>query len=164
MMTMMFEPSRPSGDCPCLGYRKPGQPYQWISYTEVWHVLMFHPQHFSFVCLPLLFVDWTSPTPQVAEKAQLLGSGLLAKGCQPNPQQFVGIFAPNRPEVWTVSFFFIFFYFNVVFCSHSGWFPVSFRIGEMTFKTWMDPTSSQDFLIIKILRHLVQNCGLNLKE
>lgn len=97
--------SRPSGDCPCLGYRKPGQPYQWISYTEVWHVLMFHPQHFSFVCLSLLFADWTSPTPQVAEKARLLGSGLLAKGCQPNPQQFVGIFAPNRPEVWTVSFY-----------------------------------------------------------
>uniref|UniRef100_A0A671VJ04 Arachidonate--CoA ligase n=1 Tax=Sparus aurata TaxID=8175 RepID=A0A671VJ04_SPAAU len=63
---------RIAGDCPCLGYRKPGQPYQWISYTEV------------------------------AEKARLLGSGLLAKGCQPNPQQFVGIFAPNRPE-WVIS-------------------------------------------------------------
>lgn len=36
---------------------------------------------------------------QVEHKAQLLGSGLLAKGCQPNAQQFVGIFAPNRPEV-----------------------------------------------------------------
>uniref|UniRef100_A0A8C9ZZS4 Arachidonate--CoA ligase n=1 Tax=Sander lucioperca TaxID=283035 RepID=A0A8C9ZZS4_SANLU len=51
---------------PCLGFRQPGQPYQWISYTEV------------------------------------LGSGLLAKGCQPNPQQFVGIFAQNRPE-WIIS-------------------------------------------------------------
>lgn len=36
---------------------------------------------------------------QVAERAQVLGSGLLAKGCKPNPQQFVGIFAQNRPEV-----------------------------------------------------------------
>uniref|UniRef100_A0A8D0A1R1 Arachidonate--CoA ligase n=1 Tax=Sander lucioperca TaxID=283035 RepID=A0A8D0A1R1_SANLU len=39
---------------------------------------------------------------QVAERAQVLGSGLLAKGCQPNPQQFVGIFAQNRPE-WIIS-------------------------------------------------------------
>lgn len=61
-----------SGGGPCLGYRKPGQPYEWISYTEV------------------------------AEQAQLLGSGLLAKGCQPNSTQFVGIFAQNRPE-WTIS-------------------------------------------------------------
>uniref|UniRef100_A0AAQ4NYJ6 Arachidonate--CoA ligase n=1 Tax=Gasterosteus aculeatus aculeatus TaxID=481459 RepID=A0AAQ4NYJ6_GASAC len=62
----------PPGDGPCLGFRKPGQPYQWISYAEVF------------------------------EQAQLLGSGLLAKGCQPNSQQFVGIFAQNRPE-WIIS-------------------------------------------------------------
>lgn len=36
---------------------------------------------------------------QVAERAQVLGSGLIAKGCQSNPKQFVGIFAQNRPEV-----------------------------------------------------------------
>lgn len=36
---------------------------------------------------------------QVAEQAQVLGSGLLGKGCQPNPEQLVGIFAQNRPEV-----------------------------------------------------------------
>ncbi|XP_062398563.1 long-chain-fatty-acid--CoA ligase 1 [Sardina pilchardus] len=63
---------RIAGDGPCLGYRKPGQPYEWISYTEV------------------------------AERAQVLGSGLLAKGCQPNPKQFVGIFAQNRPE-WVIA-------------------------------------------------------------
>uniref|UniRef100_A0A8C4HFJ2 Arachidonate--CoA ligase n=1 Tax=Dicentrarchus labrax TaxID=13489 RepID=A0A8C4HFJ2_DICLA len=63
---------RIAGNGPCLGFRKPGQPYEWISYTEV------------------------------AERAQVLGSGLLAKGCQPNPQQFVGIFAQNRPE-WIIS-------------------------------------------------------------
>ncbi|KAM4616710.1 long-chain-fatty-acid--CoA ligase 1 isoform 3-T5 [Polymixia lowei] len=63
---------RIAGSGPCLGFRKPGQPYEWIAYTEV------------------------------AEQAQMLGSGLLAKGCQPNPQQFVGIFAQNRPE-WIIS-------------------------------------------------------------
>ncbi|XP_058492636.1 long-chain-fatty-acid--CoA ligase 1 [Solea solea] len=63
---------RISGNSPCLGFRKPGQPYQWISYTEV------------------------------AERAQALGSGLLAKGCQPNPDQFVAIFAQNRPE-WIIT-------------------------------------------------------------
>uniref|UniRef100_A0A8D3A347 Long-chain-fatty-acid--CoA ligase n=1 Tax=Scophthalmus maximus TaxID=52904 RepID=A0A8D3A347_SCOMX len=57
---------RIAGNGSCLGSRKPGQPYQWISYTEV------------------------------------LGSGLLAKGCQPNPQQFVGIFAQNRPESFQI--------------------------------------------------------------
>ncbi|KAF3695949.1 Long-chain-fatty-acid--CoA ligase 1 [Channa argus] len=61
-----------SGNGPCLGTRKPGQPYKWISYTEV------------------------------AERAQVLGSGLLAKGCQPNPEQFVGIFAQNRQE-WIIT-------------------------------------------------------------
>ncbi|KAK6313131.1 hypothetical protein J4Q44_G00164780 [Coregonus suidteri] len=63
---------RVAGDGPCLGFRKPGEPYQWISYSEV------------------------------AEQAQVLGSGLLGKGCQPNPEQFVGIFAQNRPE-WIIS-------------------------------------------------------------
>ncbi|CAL1616095.1 unnamed protein product [Knipowitschia caucasica] len=63
---------RISGSGPCIGYRSPGQPYEWISYSEV------------------------------AERAQFLGSGLLAKGCQPNSSQFVGIFAQNRPE-WTIS-------------------------------------------------------------
>lgn len=28
-------PLSPSGSGPCLGFRKPGQPYEWISYTEV---------------------------------------------------------------------------------------------------------------------------------
>uniref|UniRef100_A0A8C1TDG5 Arachidonate--CoA ligase n=1 Tax=Cyprinus carpio TaxID=7962 RepID=A0A8C1TDG5_CYPCA len=63
---------RIAGNGPCLGFRNPGEPYQWISYTEV------------------------------AERAQVLGSGLLAKGCKPNPQQFVGIFAQNRPE-WVIA-------------------------------------------------------------
>uniref|UniRef100_A0A7M4EXN0 long-chain-fatty-acid--CoA ligase n=1 Tax=Crocodylus porosus TaxID=8502 RepID=A0A7M4EXN0_CROPO len=60
-----------SGNGPCLGYRKPKQPYQWLTYK------------------------------QVSERAEYLGSGLLQKGCKSSPDQFVGIFAQNRPEVST---------------------------------------------------------------
>ncbi|XP_026543215.1 long-chain-fatty-acid--CoA ligase 6 isoform X1 [Notechis scutatus] len=57
---------------PCLGFRKPNQPYQWLSYKEV------------------------------AERAEALGSGLLQKGCKSSPNQFIGVFAQNRPE-WIIS-------------------------------------------------------------
>uniref|UniRef100_A0A663F637 Arachidonate--CoA ligase n=1 Tax=Aquila chrysaetos chrysaetos TaxID=223781 RepID=A0A663F637_AQUCH len=53
---------------PCLGFRKPKQPYQWLSYKEV------------------------------AERAEALGSGLLRQGCKPSTKQFIGVFAQNRPE------------------------------------------------------------------
>ncbi|KAM9232904.1 long-chain-fatty-acid--CoA ligase 5 [Leptosomus discolor] len=56
----------------CLGYRKPNQPYQWLTYK------------------------------QVLDRAQYLGSGLLQKGCKPSSNQFIGIFAQNRPE-WIIS-------------------------------------------------------------
>ncbi|NWS37413.1 ACSL5 ligase, partial [Probosciger aterrimus] len=61
-----------SGNGNCLGYRKPNQPYQWLTYK------------------------------QVLDRAQHLGSGLLQKGCKPQPNQFIGIFAQNRPE-WIIS-------------------------------------------------------------
>ncbi|XP_042355493.1 long-chain-fatty-acid--CoA ligase 6 [Plectropomus leopardus] len=61
-----------SGDGPCLGSRLPNQPYKWISYKEV------------------------------TARAEHLGSGLLHQGCQPNPDQFIGVFAQNRPE-WIIS-------------------------------------------------------------
>uniref|UniRef100_A0A8C4H4N8 Long-chain-fatty-acid--CoA ligase n=1 Tax=Dicentrarchus labrax TaxID=13489 RepID=A0A8C4H4N8_DICLA len=61
-----------SGNGPCLGYRKPGRPYQWLKYR------------------------------QVADRAEHLGSGLLHKGLKPNPDNFIGIFAQNRPE-WIIS-------------------------------------------------------------
>ncbi|KFR00913.1 Long-chain-fatty-acid--CoA ligase 5 [Opisthocomus hoazin] len=61
-----------SGNGNCLGYRKPNQPYQWLTYQ------------------------------QVLDRAQFLGSGLLQKGCKPSPNQFIGIFAQNRPE-WIIS-------------------------------------------------------------
>ncbi|NXX51006.1 ACSL5 ligase, partial [Tricholaema leucomelas] len=57
-----------SGNGNCLGYRKPKQPYQWLTYK------------------------------QVLDRAQYLGSGLLQKGCKPSSKQFIGIFAQNRPE------------------------------------------------------------------
>ncbi|NXI66593.1 ACSL5 ligase, partial [Anseranas semipalmata] len=61
-----------SGNGNCLGYRKPNQPYQWLTYK------------------------------QVLDRAEYLGSGLLQKGCKPSPNQFIGIFAQNRPE-WIIS-------------------------------------------------------------
>ncbi|NXC65694.1 ACSL5 ligase, partial [Anhinga anhinga] len=57
-----------SGNGSCLGYRKPNQPYQWLTYK------------------------------QVLDRAQYLGSGLLQKGCKPSSSQFIGIFAQNSPE------------------------------------------------------------------
>ncbi|XP_027693198.1 long-chain-fatty-acid--CoA ligase 1 isoform X2 [Vombatus ursinus] len=57
-----------SNDGPCLGSRKPGQPYEWISYKEV------------------------------ADKAECVGSALLQKGYKASPDQYFGIFAQNRPE------------------------------------------------------------------
>ncbi|XP_028263474.1 long-chain-fatty-acid--CoA ligase 5 isoform X2 [Parambassis ranga] len=59
---------RVSGNGPCLGYRKPGRPYQWLKYK------------------------------QVSDRAEHLGSGLLHRGLQPNSNTFIGIFAQNRPE------------------------------------------------------------------
>ncbi|TNN84805.1 Long-chain-fatty-acid--CoA ligase 5 [Liparis tanakae] len=59
---------RVSGNGPCLGFRKPGRPYQWLKYK------------------------------QVSDRAQHLGSGLLHKGLKPNADTLIGIFAQNRPE------------------------------------------------------------------
>ncbi|KAM3938208.1 long-chain-fatty-acid--CoA ligase 1 isoform 1-T2 [Leptodactylus fuscus] len=59
---------RVSNNGPCLGHRKPNQPYQWISYQEV------------------------------SDRAEYLGSALLHRGCKPSSEQFIGIFSQNRPE------------------------------------------------------------------
>uniref|UniRef100_A0A2K6Q1W9 Long-chain-fatty-acid--CoA ligase n=1 Tax=Rhinopithecus roxellana TaxID=61622 RepID=A0A2K6Q1W9_RHIRO len=61
-----------SDNGPCLGYRKPNQPYRWLSYK------------------------------QVSDRAEYLGSCLLHKGYKSSQDQFVGIFAQNRPE-WIIS-------------------------------------------------------------
>uniref|UniRef100_A0A8D2P2Q4 Arachidonate--CoA ligase n=1 Tax=Zosterops lateralis melanops TaxID=1220523 RepID=A0A8D2P2Q4_ZOSLA len=39
---------------------------------------------------------------QVSDRTKYLGSGLLQKGCQPSSNQYIGIFAQNRPE-WVIS-------------------------------------------------------------
>ncbi|XP_028631698.1 long-chain-fatty-acid--CoA ligase 6 isoform X6 [Grammomys surdaster] len=61
-----------SGNGPCLGFRKPEQPYQWLSYQEV------------------------------AKRAEFLGSGLLQHECKVGTEQFIGVFAQNRPE-WIIA-------------------------------------------------------------
>ncbi|XP_040293319.1 long-chain-fatty-acid--CoA ligase 5 [Bufo bufo] len=60
---------RVSGNGDCLGYRKPNQAYQWITYK------------------------------QVVDRAEHLGSGFIHKGCKASPEQFIGVFSQNRPEV-----------------------------------------------------------------
>uniref|UniRef100_A0A8C5PZB9 Long-chain-fatty-acid--CoA ligase n=1 Tax=Leptobrachium leishanense TaxID=445787 RepID=A0A8C5PZB9_9ANUR len=59
---------RVSGNGDCLGWRRPNQPYEWITYKEV------------------------------ADRAENFGSGLVHKGCKPSPDQFIGVFTQNRPE------------------------------------------------------------------
>uniref|UniRef100_A0A8C5EJH1 Long-chain-fatty-acid--CoA ligase n=1 Tax=Gouania willdenowi TaxID=441366 RepID=A0A8C5EJH1_GOUWI len=60
---------RVSNDGPCLGSRKPNQPYEWLSYKEV------------------------------ADRAENLGSALLHRGHSHTGDKYVGIFSQNRPEV-----------------------------------------------------------------
>uniref|UniRef100_A0A8D0ADG5 Long-chain-fatty-acid--CoA ligase n=1 Tax=Sander lucioperca TaxID=283035 RepID=A0A8D0ADG5_SANLU len=57
-----------SNDGPCLGSRKPNQPYEWQSYREV------------------------------ADRAEHIGSALLHRGHSHTGDKFVGIFSQNRPE------------------------------------------------------------------
>ncbi|CAN9510350.1 unnamed protein product [Ophioblennius macclurei] len=59
---------RVSNDGPCLGSRKPNQPYEWESYGEV------------------------------ASRAENIGSALLHKGHSHTDDKYVGIFSQNRPE------------------------------------------------------------------
>ncbi|XP_056136939.1 long-chain-fatty-acid--CoA ligase 1a isoform X1 [Lampris incognitus] len=59
---------RVSNDGPCLGSRKPNQPYEWQTYKEV------------------------------ADRAECIGSALLHRGHSQAGDKFIGIFAQNRPE------------------------------------------------------------------
>ncbi|XP_053315270.1 long-chain-fatty-acid--CoA ligase 1 isoform X1 [Spea bombifrons] len=60
--------ARVSNNGPCLGHRKPNQPYEWISYQEV------------------------------LDRGEYVGSALLHRGFKPSSEQLIGIFAQNRPE------------------------------------------------------------------
>uniref|UniRef100_A0A4X1VRR1 Long-chain-fatty-acid--CoA ligase n=1 Tax=Sus scrofa TaxID=9823 RepID=A0A4X1VRR1_PIG len=62
---------RVSNNGPCLGSRKPDQPYEWLSYK------------------------------QVEDMSECVGSALIHKGFKAGPENFVGIFAQNRPE-WVI--------------------------------------------------------------
>ncbi|KFV00558.1 Long-chain-fatty-acid--CoA ligase 1 [Pterocles gutturalis] len=57
-----------SNNGPCLGVRKPNEPYEWISYKEV------------------------------SDRAECVGSALLHRGFKPSHVQYIGIFSQNRPE------------------------------------------------------------------
>ncbi|XP_029005125.1 long-chain-fatty-acid--CoA ligase 1a isoform X2 [Betta splendens] len=59
---------RISNDGPCLGSRKPNQPYEWLSYREV------------------------------SDRAEHIGSALLHRGHSHTGDKFIGIFSQNRPE------------------------------------------------------------------
>ncbi|KAM9363334.1 long-chain-fatty-acid--CoA ligase 1a isoform 1-T1 [Symphorus nematophorus] len=59
---------RVSNDGPCLGSRKPNQPYEWQSYREV------------------------------ADRAEHIGSALLHRGHSHTGDKHIGIFSQNRPE------------------------------------------------------------------
>ncbi|XP_047434405.1 long-chain-fatty-acid--CoA ligase 1a isoform X1 [Mugil cephalus] len=59
---------RVSNNGPCLGSRKPDQPYVWQTYREV------------------------------ADRAENIGSALLHKGHSKTGDKYIGIFAQNRPE------------------------------------------------------------------
>ncbi|XP_024145518.1 long-chain-fatty-acid--CoA ligase 1a isoform X1 [Oryzias melastigma] len=59
---------RVSNNGPCLGSRKPNQPYEWESYQEV------------------------------MDRAENIGSALLHRGHSNTGDKFIGIFSQNRPE------------------------------------------------------------------
>ncbi|TRY98500.1 hypothetical protein DNTS_014637 [Danionella cerebrum] len=60
---------RESNDGPCLGARKPKQPYEWLKFSEV------------------------------IERAENLGSAFLHKGHSKSYDPYIGIFSQNRPEL-----------------------------------------------------------------
>ncbi|KAM4750624.1 long-chain-fatty-acid--CoA ligase 1a isoform 2-T3 [Anableps anableps] len=59
---------RVSNNGPCLGSRKPNQPYEWLSYQEV------------------------------VDRGENIGSALLHRGHFHTGDKFIGIFSQNRPE------------------------------------------------------------------
>ncbi|XP_046900340.1 long-chain-fatty-acid--CoA ligase 1a isoform X2 [Hypomesus transpacificus] len=68
MYEVFLRGMRVSNDGPCLGSRKPNQPYEWLSYRVV------------------------------ADRAEHIGSALLHKGHSQDGDKYIGIFAQNRPE------------------------------------------------------------------
>ena len=92
-----------AGNGPCLGYRKPGKPYQWLKYRQVKQPATHPSALFSMVEINSCSLQLTFPLlplfMKVSDRAEHLGSGLLHKGLKPQQDTFIGIFAQNRPEV-----------------------------------------------------------------
>uniref|UniRef100_A0A8C9AFS0 Long-chain-fatty-acid--CoA ligase n=1 Tax=Prolemur simus TaxID=1328070 RepID=A0A8C9AFS0_PROSS len=115
-------PSRLSaGNGPCLGFRKPKQPYQWLSYQEV------------------------------ADRAEFLGSGLLQHNCKACTDQFVGVFAQNRPE-WIIAELACYTYSMVVVPLYDTLGPGAIRYiintGETPARSSTAPTASDISTVI----------------
>ncbi|XP_047441574.1 long-chain-fatty-acid--CoA ligase 1-like [Mugil cephalus] len=68
MYEFFLRGARVSNNGPCLGSRKPKQPYEWMSYSEV------------------------------KERTENLGSAFLHKGHSKTTDPHIGIFSQNRPE------------------------------------------------------------------
>ncbi|KAM7000741.1 long-chain-fatty-acid--CoA ligase 1-like isoform 1-T1 [Tautogolabrus adspersus] len=68
MYEFFLRGARVSNNGPCLGSRKPKQPYEWMSYSEV------------------------------KERTENLGSAFLHKGHSKTTDSHIGIFSQNRPE------------------------------------------------------------------
>ncbi|XP_028271860.1 long-chain-fatty-acid--CoA ligase 1-like isoform X2 [Parambassis ranga] len=68
MYEFFLRGARVSNNGPCLGSRKPKQPYEWLSYREV------------------------------MERTENLGSAFLHKGHSKSTDPYIGIFSQNRPE------------------------------------------------------------------
>ncbi|XP_023279127.1 long-chain-fatty-acid--CoA ligase 1-like isoform X1 [Seriola lalandi dorsalis] len=68
MYEFFLRGARVSNNGPCLGSRKPKQPYEWMSYKEV------------------------------MERTENLGSAFLHKGHSKTTDPYIGIFSQNRPE------------------------------------------------------------------
>ncbi|XP_040904115.1 long-chain-fatty-acid--CoA ligase 1-like [Toxotes jaculatrix] len=68
MYEFFLRGARISNNGPCLGSRKPKQPYEWMSYREV------------------------------VERTENLGSAFLHKGHSKTSDPYIGIFSQNRPE------------------------------------------------------------------
>uniref|UniRef100_A0A8C1HHH4 Long-chain-fatty-acid--CoA ligase n=1 Tax=Cyprinus carpio carpio TaxID=630221 RepID=A0A8C1HHH4_CYPCA len=77
---------RVSNNGPCLGSRKPGKPYNWLSYKEPFFLCLF-----TEPCLICVLSDMA-----------FAGSALLHRGHSQTGDKYIGIFAQNRPE-WTIS-------------------------------------------------------------
>uniref|UniRef100_A0A8C1CY42 Long-chain-fatty-acid--CoA ligase n=1 Tax=Cyprinus carpio carpio TaxID=630221 RepID=A0A8C1CY42_CYPCA len=78
---------RVSNNGPCLGSRKPGKPYNWLSYKEPFFLCLFTEP--CLICV-------------LSDMAVHLSSALLHRGHSQTGDKYIGIFAQNRPE-WTIS-------------------------------------------------------------